>query len=364
MKAHILMIADTAPPLYGGAGAQASLLAERLRSSGYRVDILARQKHKVTEWPAGTTFARPFVRNPTLSTLFFCVSVAIRVLASRASIVHVHGGYVFAFVAVMAARLRGKPSILKVTLLGSDDPETIARARFLGLPVGRIQVRQFQTASIVIAVNEQVRTAILRIVPQARVEVIVNGTEPVSAAVTPTSSPVVCYTGALSHRKGTDTLLKAWSTVRNRLPAATLRLVGPVHADMVDAIDDADALGEMGVTVEGLVSPLESRAAISQAAVFVLPSRQEGQPNALIEAMSAGLACCASDIPVNVATGGDAILTFPVGDPIELAKAIERAWNERTELSARAREQAKLYDIARTSELYRELYASLEGHLG
>lgn len=356
---RILMIADTAPPLYGGAGTQAAALAGRLRAAGHDVELVARQKERVTVATEGTTFARPFIRNPSISSLTFCLSVTARVVLSRADIIHVHGGYAYAFVAVAAARLRRIPTIVKVTLLGSDDPATIGRRRLLGFPVGALLARVFGWADAVIALNEQVRDEILRAQPTARIRVISNGVDPLTVAKSVQTSPVVCYTGALSRRKGIDTLLAAWPHVRATLPEARLRLVGPVHPDLAGALEDTSVLEALGVSFEGLVPPAAARRAIAESSVFVLPSRHEGQPNALIEAMSAGLACCASDIPVNLETGADAIIAFTVGDPGRLAEAIATAWEQREELSRRARRRAADFDFARVTAQYSELYASL-----
>jgi glycosyltransferase involved in cell wall biosynthesis len=61
----------------------------------------------------------------------------------------------------------------------------------------------------------------------------------------------------------------------------------------------------------------------AQAGVYVLPSAHEGLPITLLEALSFGLPCLASDIPANREVGlGDACY-FPVGDVNALASALD-----------------------------------------
>ena len=64
-----------------------------------------------------------------------------------------------------------------------------------------------------------------------------------------------------------------------------------------------------------------------QAGVFVLPSRFEGMPNALLEAMAAGLAVVVTDAspgPLEVVEEGVSGLVVPSDDPYALAEALDR----------------------------------------
>ena len=65
---------------------------------------------------------------------------------------------------------------------------------------------------------------------------------------------------------------------------------------------------------------------LAEAAVFVLPSRFEGMPNALLEAMAAGLAVIVTDAspgPLEVVEPGVSGLVVPSDDPVALAAAME-----------------------------------------
>ena len=134
--------------------------------------------------------------------------------------------------------------------------------------------------------------------------------------------PVVIYVGRLVEEKGVDALVRAFA--RSAPEDWRLRLVGdgPLRS-AVEAL--ADELGVAGrVECTGRVA--DPYPLLAQAGVFVLPSRYEGLPNALVEAMGMGLACIAT------ATSGarqvlrheDNGLLVPVGDESALADALAR----------------------------------------
>lgn len=85
--------------------------------------------------------------------------------------------------------------------------------------------------------------------------------------------------------------------------------------------------------------------------VFALPSRVEGTPNVLLEAMSCGLAVVVSDGapgPLELVEDGVTGLIVPVNDPAKLAAALRRLGNDgelRARLGAAARERVTEYDL-------------------
>ena len=99
----------------------------------------------------------------------------------------------------------------------------------------------------------------------------------------------------------------------------------------------------------------------AQASIFVLPSRYEGTPNALLEAMSSGLAPIVSDGspgPLEIIAEGEAGLSFPVDDVKALADAMRRLINdekERARLALAAQESVRPFALENSLEVWNDV---------
>lgn len=105
---------------------------------------------------------------------------------------------------------------------------------------------------------------------------------------------VVCV-GRLDHNKNQDYLIRQFARAHEKHPEYTLHLYGdgPARTEFEHL---ADQLGiAEAVIFEGLVDGVREK--IEKSRIFVLSSRSEGMPNALLEAMGAGLACISTDCP-------------------------------------------------------------------
>ncbi|NEA25550.1 glycosyltransferase, partial [Actinomadura bangladeshensis] len=151
--------------------------------------------------------------------------------------------------------------------------------------------------------------------------------------------PVVACVGRLSYEKGVDLMLEAWERISARHPQWRLHIYGsgPDEADL-----RAQAAMMAGsVEFRGVVADVEE--ALVEASVFALPSRAEGFPMSVLEAMAYGLPTVAFDCAPGVRTlieddrGG--ILVKP-GDTAAFAAALERLIDDpdlRRALGAEAR---------------------------
>jgi len=109
--------------------------------------------------------------------------------------------------------------------------------------------------------------------------------------------PLVVYTGRLDLAKGLKRLVSAWPLVLQRHGNAQLWLVGEgPAADELTRQISADDLDEH-VRRTGPVDDVSR--ILTAADMFVLPSKNEGLPLSLLEAMAVGLPTVATDIPGN-----------------------------------------------------------------
>ncbi len=104
----------------------------------------------------------------------------------------------------------------------------------------------------------------------------------------------VLAVGRLHEQKGFDLLLKAWASIEKQFPDWTLRIVGegPKHSELETHIQ---TLGLRHVVLAGRTENVAKEYA--EASLFVLSSRYEGLPLALIEAMWCGTPCVAFNCP-------------------------------------------------------------------
>lgn len=136
--------------------------------------------------------------------------------------------------------------------------------------------------------------------------------------------PVVLYVGALEPTKGVDVLLEAWPAVRAALPEARLVLVG--DGSLRGQVDQAMREQGEGVRALGRVPRSEVAGRLDAATLLVLPSRSEGLPLVLLEAMARARAVVASrvgGIPELVEDGASGLLV-PPADPGALGQALLR----------------------------------------
>lgn len=160
----------------------------------------------------------------------------------------------------------------------------------------------------------------------SRTEVIANASELTADAPIGASAPVVLAVGRHVAQKGLDLLLQAWPAVLMQQPAARLRIVG--DGPLTRSLQDQARAAGVASSIDWVPPTSDIRAQYAQAAVFVLPSRYEGMPLALLEAQALGLPAVAFDCPTGPreiighepATG----FLIPVGDSQGLATALSQ----------------------------------------
>jgi glycosyltransferase involved in cell wall biosynthesis len=158
--------------------------------------------------------------------------------------------------------------------------------------------------------------------------------------------PTALFVGVLESTKNVEGLARAWRVVAQRLPDATLHLIGDgTCRDVAEAL-----VREHGARWDRRLSADEVAAAMDESWVLALPSHTEGLGRVLIEAACRGRALVGADrggIPDIVRTGENGLLVDP--DDFEaLAAALlailsDRSYAER--LGAAARETGEAWSV-------------------
>jgi phosphatidylinositol alpha-1,6-mannosyltransferase len=159
--------------------------------------------------------------------------------------------------------------------------------------------------------------------------------------------------------KGHDALLEVWPRIAAAVPGARLLVAGGGD-DAARLAAKAARLGVSGlVTFEGVVSAARLAALYRDAALFVMPSPNEGFGLVYAEAMRAGVPCVAvPGAAEEIIEHGRTGLIVPAGDSAALAAAIVRLFaepDERRRMGAAARVSAARF----TADAFRTRFRAL-----
>ncbi len=141
----------------------------------------------------------------------------------------------------------------------------------------------------------------------------------------------VLAVGRLVPEKGFHDLIEVFNS--NTLKTYTLVIAGDAdHEDKYSLDLKAKAGRSDNVVLTGFITGQSLQELYSHAALFVLPSFYEGLPIALLEAMSYGLPCIASDIPANKNVELAESNFFKAGDTKSIKETISvfvnKQWSE------------------------------------
>ena len=133
--------------------------------------------------------------------------------------------------------------------------------------------------------------------------------------------PVVLALARHEHAKGLDVLLAAAADLRRARPGAVVVVAGREGGDTALLAAAADGLPPGTVRFLGHRDDVGDL--LAAADVLALPSRREGLPGVVLEAMAVGTPVVATDLPgTREALGPDLGVLVPVGDPAALAAAL------------------------------------------
>ena len=383
-RVRVLMVTGAYHPEISSGGEQCRNIARQLSGRAEvnvlttSVDASLPRHDRVDDVPV--TRIRVDVRSEVsrLRALRRMVIDLIR-LVRRSDIVHIHGYSTKNVLVTIVAKAFRKPLVMSLHTAGYDEPAAIEQQ-------GSLALWAFLSADLYLSVSRGlVDTYLAAGLPEEKIRLVPNGIDidrfqPATAAEQqalrgelglPADTPIIVFVGFFSADKQPRVLFDAWrSVLRDGAGQPALVFVGatrsayfevddtiaPAMLRDAEADDVADLLQFAGVTHD---VPSYLRAAD----VFVLPSKREGLPVALLEAMSCGLPCIASRLPGStdaiIEDGVNGVLITP-GHPGELAAALAALLTDRDRrlrLGAAARATiAREYSSATVADRWLEAY--------
>ncbi len=255
--------------------------------------------------------------------------------AGRLDLIDAHFGFPDGRAATLLGRWLGVPST--ITMRGTE----VRHARDPAL-VGGLRAA-LQGASRVFAVSDSLRRVALGLgIAPDRVRVVGNGVDlarfqPMPRAEArrqlqlPADAKVLVTVGALVERKGFHRVIELLPALRAAHPGLTYLVVGGASPEGDISAQLRQQVQTLGLTEAvrflGPLAPEALRVPLSAADLFVLPTRNEGWANVLLEAMACGLPVVASDVGGNAEVVSLPALgiVVPFGDPAALLAAVEAA---------------------------------------
>ena len=360
---RVLIVTSIFPPDIGGPATYVPMIARALHDRGHGVTVVTGSDRD----DLGSADGLPFsvVRlNRQRSRLIRKLEAFKRIYKLARGVDVVFGNSSSMLEAAVAARLRGKPYVLKV--VGDSAWESAMRWGWTTASFDQLQQTRssFRTELLKAARSWHARRAHLVIVPsrflggvvrrwgvpRERIEVIGNAFDAGGiheTAVLPLPTPVnLVSIGRLVSWKRVEGIIRALES----LAGVGLVVVGEGPEERRLKLLSADlGMGDR-VYFAGRLSKEESAALARACDVFVLNSTYEGLPHVLAEAMTWGLPIVATAVggtPETILNERNGLLISP-DDPDALPKALRRMTTDaelRGRLSSQARsDAAELFD--------------------
>ncbi len=300
-------------------------------------------------------------------------------------------------------KLLGKKTVMRMTGMGINDPgalERNANYNWLSLKMLSLADRFIGTSTTICETYKQNKR-----LPNKKLVQIHNGVDtdifyPLPDQTRkqalkeklglPPEDKLVTYVGTVRRTKGLDILLTSWETVTKQYPNATLLIIGPLcplcpairlkDKDFIKLLkekaglfifEEKTAIRLLHLTkpklkVKVLGTKININEYLQATDIFAFLSQSEGMPNALMEAMAAGLPCITSDIGEIC---GDLITHEKVGqsvrgnDPQGLAdKILNLLQDEKKRTAMGKAARRKILDeftIEKTAQKHHTLYNKL-----
>jgi len=356
---RILIINSEYPPLGGGAGNASAHIARALTGMGYEIAVITTRFRGLPhrEQSKGLTIYRiPALRqrldrSGALEQFIFMISASFSALMlisnfkpdATLAFFGVPSGVVGLFLKLIYKI----PYI--VSLRGGDVPgfrpyDFLFYHKLLA-PLLRVV---WKNASVVVANSNGLRDLALTFDSRFDIPIIPNGVdlEAYEAKDRDESSPLLLSVGRVVYQKGFDLAMRALSGIKDLEWKWHIAGDGP-QMDTLKSLTQ-----ELGIADRVIFLGWQSQADLikqyQRANLFLFPSRHEGMPNALLEAMASGLPVIASRIAGNeeLVVDGETGTLVPSEDVDALRDAIRKLMTDvplRQQMGLASRRRVEAY---------------------
>jgi glycosyltransferase involved in cell wall biosynthesis len=368
---HILIVNSEYPPIGGGAGNASAHIARELVKMGKQVTVLTAGFAKLPgeEHDAGVRLLRlPGLRRkadrstPAEQTIFMISAAVIGLFWA----IRLKPTIVLAFFGVPSGAAvwfwNWFMKIPYIVCLRGGDVPGFRPYDFAGYhrTLSPLLRQVWRRAAAVVSNSAGLRDLGQNFEPNVDVQVIPNGVDLEKFRTDERSwTPAhMLFVGRIVYQKGLDLLLRALGNLQNREWTLSIVGDGPMRTALQISATSAGIGGRINFL--GWKSRSELPAVFQQANLFVYPSRHEGMPNAVLEAMASGLPVIATRIAgnedlVNDETGILVNSEDTAGLQVALEKIILDA-QMRKQLGAAARKRVeKNYGWPRVAQEYLQL---------
>lgn len=369
---RILILNSEYPPVGGGASTASGNIARILAQKGHDVTVITTRYDdlpaeveengvRVLRGPARRSHKE---RSTALEQGMFILLGAVRaiplVLRWRPQVTIAFFGAPSGIIALLLRVLFGLPYI--VSLRGGDVPGFRSYDFWLyHMLITPLLHVVWRYAHTVVANSEGLRQLALEFNNKYAIDMIPNGVdlEQFRCEERQWRPPHMVIVGRLVHQKGIDLLFEALAGLQDQPWQLTLVGAGPRRQLLEQMAND------MGIRTRiefaGWQDNQQLPPFYQAANMFVLPSRNEGMPNALLEAMASGLPVVASAISGNeeLVRHGQTGLLVPTESPHELRQALAQLMGDedlRRRMGEAGRQlAASQYSWDNTAESYLQL---------
>ena len=381
-RPSILLINYEFPPLGGGGGNATQNIAKEMARIGADVKVLTTRYRDQPKQESIDGYHIQRVRTPRrwedrsspfemLMFILMATPAAIALTRTWRPVMSIaFFGLPSGPVAMALKWFRDIPYV--VSLRGGDvpghQPDQLAAMHRVTTPVIQAIWRR---AHAVVANSRGLQALAEKSARDHEVQVIPNGVDTTFFAPADprpcNRSPVLLYAGRISEEKGLDDLVTALAGLRDIDWHMHFVGDGPFMPSLKTCVSQADI--EDRVTYTGWTSREQLVAHYQSADLFVFPSRHEGMPNSVLEAMACGLPILATRIAGNEelvehTTNGHLV---PPNSPDTLAKALRTMLEDSAPLpqygSASRERAANRHSWRITAECYMTQIVGNTAHL-